>query len=108
MNGVLTTIITAAVSAVVGAVVGAVIKNIKGSHRKQKAIMSGLQSMLRGEIVKQHEKYTERGYAPVYAKDALTRQYESYHDLGGNGVITELYHEIMELPEIPKKNKTGE
>lgn len=103
MSGVITTAITAIVSAVIGAAVAGIIKTIKSGHKKQKAIMSGLQSILRGEIVKQHEKYTERGYAPVYAKDALTRQYESYHDLGGNGVITELYHEIMELPEIPKK-----
>lgn len=104
MGGIFTTAITAIVSGVVGALIAALIKTLKGNHAKQRAIMSGLQSMLRGEIVKQHEKYTERGYCPVYAKDALTRQYESYHDLGGNGVITELYHEIMELPEIPRKN----
>lgn len=103
MGGILTTAITAIVSAVAGAAIAGIIKTLKGNHKKQKAIMAGLQSILRGEIVKQHEKYTERGVCPVYAKDALTRQYESYHDLGGNGVITELYHEIMELPEIPKK-----
>lgn len=103
MDGILTTAITAIVSAICGALAGALIKGFKDTHKKNAAIKGGLQSLLRGEIIKQHEKYTERGFCPVYAKDALRRQYESYHELGGNGVITELYHEIMELPEIPKK-----
>lgn len=78
--------------------------------RKNKAMQSGLQSLLRAEIIRQHEKYTDRGYCPIYAKDALRREYESYHLLGGNGVITDLYNDLIALPEFPShpdnENKT--
>ena len=59
----------------------------------------GMRSILRGEIIRSHEKYTERGYCPIYAKEALQSQYDAYHQLGGNGVITKLFHDVMELPE---------
>ena len=64
-----------------------------------KAIRNGLQCLLRAEIVRQHEKWTRAEYCPVYAKEALSREYKAYHALKGNDVATALYHEVMELPE---------
>ena len=61
-------------------------------------IENGLQSLLRAEIIRSHEKYMDREYCPVYAREALTRIYESYHALGGNGTMTELYKQVMALP----------
>ena len=104
MDGIIATAITALVSGIVGVLIGAATKGLKAAKKRNEAVRRGLQSILRGEIIKQHEKYIEREFCPVYAKDAIRRQYDSYHELGGNGVITELYHEIIELPEIPKKN----
>jgi hypothetical protein len=63
-----------------------------------KAIKNGLQCLLRAEIIRSHDKYTERKYAPVYAKEALTKAYSAYHALGGNDVATGLYKNIMALP----------
>ena len=104
------TILTAIISTSVGAVVTAIVGNFKSGHAKNKAMQSGLQSLLRAEIIRQHEKYTDRGYCPIYAKDALRREYESYHLLGGNGVITDLYNDLIALPELPphpdNENKT--
>ncbi|MBQ0125481.1 MAG: hypothetical protein KBS59_04050 [Clostridiales bacterium] len=69
---------------------------------KLKAIKAGIQCLLRAEIVRQYEKWTEREYCPVYAKEALSRAYKAYHNLGGNDVATELYHKIVALPtELP-------
>ena len=99
-------IITAVISTSVSATITALIGNLKSSHKKTKAIQDGLQSLLRAEIIRQHEKYTERGDCPIYAKDALRREYESYHALGGNGVITDLYNDILSLPETPTKKVT--
>ena len=73
---------------------------------KLKAIKNGLQCLLRAEIIRSYDKYTERGYCPLYAKEALTRAYKAYHALGGNDVATELYHDIMELPTEPHKEQT--
>ena len=97
------TILTAFISTTVGVVVTAVIAHFKSGKQRHKALNNGVQSLLRAEIIRQNEKWGERGYCPVYAKDAVRREYEAYHALGGNGVITELYDDIMELPETPPK-----
>ena len=65
---------------------------------RMKDIEGGLQSLLRAEIIRSHEKYMDKEYCPVYAREALTRVYESYHALGGNGTMTELYKLVMALP----------
>lgn len=70
-----------------------------------KALKNGLQCLLRTEIINQYDKWHERGYCPIYAKEALTRAYKAYHALGGNDVATELYHELMELPNEKPKQK---
>lgn len=64
-----------------------------------KALRDGLQCLLRAEIVRQHEKWTRAGFCPIYAKEALTKEYKAYHALKGNDVATGLYEEIMDLPE---------
>ena len=61
-------------------------------------MQSSVQCLLRAEIIRSHEKYTERGRCPIYAREALTRAYKAYHALGGNDVATDLYNELMELP----------
>lgn len=70
-----------------------------------KAIKNGLQCLLRAEIIRSHEKYKERGYCPIYAKEALTMAYNAYHALKGNDVATALYKECLELPTEPPENK---
>lgn len=68
----------------------------QNDHTKQ--LENGVQSLLRAEIIRSHEKYMDKGYCPVYARDALRIIYDSYHALGGNGTMTELYNQIMALP----------
>ena len=65
---------------------------------KLKALKDGIQCLLRAEIIRCHDKYIEREYCPIYAKEALTRAYKAYHALGGNDVATELYEELIKLP----------
>lgn len=59
----------------------------------------GLKSLLRNSIIDMYNKYTERGYMPIYAKEALRRTYEAYHGLGGNDVATELYNKMLDMEE---------
>ena len=68
-------------------------------------VEEGLQSLLRLEIIRSHEKYIDKGYCPIYAKESLTRAYKIYHHLGGNDVATDLYNEIMELPLETKETE---
>lgn len=71
-------------------------KNRRNERTEQ--LEAGVQCLLRAEIIRSHEKYTERGKCPIYAREALTKVYKAYHALGGNDVATDLYNEIMELP----------
>lgn len=67
-----------------------------------KSIIVGLQCLLRAEILRQYEKWNDREYCPIYAKQALEKEYKIYHKLGGNDVATEKYHELLELPDEPR------
>lgn len=61
-------------------------------------VAQGTQCLLRAEIIRSHEKYVDRGFCPVYAKESLTKEYQAYHNLGGNDVATALYEQLMTLP----------
>lgn len=87
---VLTVVITAAVS-------GA-LTYLSVQVKMFKTLKEGLLSLLRAEIIRSYDKYTKKEYCPIYAKDAITKAYNAYHALGGNGTITSLYNEVMELP----------
>lgn len=87
-------------------VLGAAVSFVGTMCIKLKAIKSGIQCLLRAEIVRNYDKYTERGFCPIYAKEALTKAYTAYHALGGNDVATGLYNRTMELPT--EKEKTDE
>lgn len=83
----------------------AVIAYSRGAHKRasdrEQAIEDGLQSLLRAEIIRAHDKYTEQGFCPIYAKEALKRSYQAYHTLGGNDVATKLFEDMIRLPENP-------
>ena len=98
--------VPAALSALAGAIGGAI-----GASKAKKEqnttrdlhIATGVQCLLRAEIIRSAEKYHDKGFCPVYAREALTRVYDSYHNLGGNDVATELFHRTIQLPTDPEK-----
>ena len=65
---------------------------------EQDAIKLGIQALLRDRIIEQYNKWMEHGYIPIYALENVTAMYKEYHALGGNGTITKLYEELLELP----------
>lgn len=66
----------------------------------------GLRALLRADIIRLYNKYhDELGWCPVYVKQALEEEYQEYHNIGGNGVGTQMYEAIMALPtEPPEEN----
>ena len=65
---------------------------------KQKIERDAIKSLLRSEIITMHGRYTGKGEIPIYAQENVQAMYDAYHALGGNGTVTKLVHEIMELP----------
>lgn len=78
---------------------------IKMRTQHDTAVEDGLQCLLRAEIIRNHDKYMDKGYCPIYAKEVLKRAYEAYHALHGNDVATQLYNEVMALPTEAKEGE---
>lgn len=74
-------------------------KRLKIEQEKNAAIAEGVQALLRESIVANYNRYTDKGYCPIYAKESLRKVYHAYHDLGGNDVATELYQKTLKMPE---------
>ena len=47
----------------------------------------------------------ERKDCPLYVKEALEEEYKEYHTLKGNGVGTNIYNVLMNLPTEPPEKK---
>ena len=102
------------VAAITGAVT--VFNILYTNHARKKALKSddeqnienGVQCLLRAEIIRSHDKYTARGYCPIYAKESLRRAYTAYHNLGGNDIATALYNDCISLPEQLREENEDE
>lgn len=108
MDEVISAFIKWVVPFVCGGAITGVITYWRMHKKRDTAIGNGVQCLLRAEIIRNHDKYMEKEYCPIYAKEALKRAYDSYHQLGGNDVATSLYNETMNLPtEILENHETN-
>ena len=64
----------------------------------------GTMLLLRVQLIEYHDKYMKIGEIPSYAYQNVCEMYEAYHELGGNGMITKMMHEIEEL-HLKKKGE---
>jgi hypothetical protein len=72
---------------------------LKMEQKKNEAIAEGVQSLLRESIVSNYNRYSDKGFCPIYAKESIKKVYHAYHDLGGNDVATQLYENLLRMPE---------
>lgn len=72
---------------------------LKQEQSKNEAIANGVESLLRESIVNNYNKYSDKGFCPIYAKESIKKVYAAYHNLGGNDVATELYQKILRMEE---------
>lgn len=92
--------------AVLGWLVNMLRTQLKKEQEQSGAIAEGVKSLLRDNIIKSYNKYSERGYCPIYSKKSLEQIYAAYHRLGGNDVATELYMRLLKMPtEGQNENK---
>lgn len=71
---------------------------VKEERAQQEAIKAGLQALLRAQMVNDYNHYTEKGYAPIYARENFESCWKQYKNLGGNGVMTDLHEKFLKLP----------
>lgn len=71
---------------------------LKAEKVKNQAIEDGLRDLLRIQILDNYERCVAAGNTiSVSRKDAIDSAYQSYHALGGNGTITHVHEEIMNM-----------
>ena len=74
--------------------------------RQVLATRKGIRALLRADLIRLYNKYhDDLEYCPIYVKQSLEDEYREYHALKGNGVGTNLYEALMDLPTEPKKGE---
>lgn len=89
------------VPAIIGTVFKVVFNHIKG-------VRLGVQALLRAQMISDYNKWSERGYAPIYARQNFQNCWSQYHSLGANGVMDDIYIKFLALPTEPPKRKKKE
>ncbi len=90
--------------AAVVALLGVTLSNRRAEKEKadeeNDLFKSALRALLRSELMRIHHHAMRDGHASTLDKEIMERTYRSYHNLGGNGIATTLYDEMMALPTI--------
>ena len=69
---------------------------------ENKALRLGVQALLRGQMISEYNKWSERGYAPIWAKENFENVWNNYHNLGANGVMDDIHEKFIDLPTNPE------
>ena len=92
------------VPALILMIVKYMLNQIKQNRKDTEAVKLGLQALLRSQMISDYNKYSEKGCAPVYARDNFENCWKQYHSLGANGVMDDLHEKFLDLPtEAPNK-----
>ena len=67
-------------------------------YLKLQALTQGLQALLRAQMVDDYNRYTEKGYAPIYARENFENCWKQYERLGKNGVMSDIHAKFLALP----------
>ncbi|RHP57423.1 hypothetical protein DWZ16_11040 [Clostridium sp. AF29-8BH] len=76
---------------------GYIVWLLQQQKRDRGANSKGTMLLLRVQLIEYHDKYVKEGEIPSYAFENFEEMYNAYHALGGNGMITKMYHEIQQL-----------
>ena len=66
--------------------------------RQVRAVKLGMQALLRAQMVGDWNKWSEKGWAPIYARQNFENCWKQYHSLGANGVMDDIHRRFLELP----------
>lgn len=91
------------VPSIVTALFAYIVGELKRSKKEYKALKSGLQALLRAQMIRDYNTYSEKGYAPLYARENFENCWQHYHSLGVNGVMDNIHEKFMELPTFPNE-----
>ena len=88
----------AAIVAVLGIMLSGRRAEKEKAEKENELVKSALRALLRSELMRTHHQAVRDGCASTVDKEVMERTYQSYHQLGGNGIATNLHDEMMALP----------
>lgn len=62
------------------------------------ALKRGLQALLRAQMIADYNHYSEKGWAPLYARENFENLWVQYEKLGKNGVMQDIRQKFLALP----------
>ena len=104
-------LVSAGISALVTIILGIIIKKplekraeaaeriAADERKKQQAVMTGVQALLRDRLLQGYRHYEEKGYADYDDRSNMENIYNAYHGLGKNGVMDEMRGAFLSLPK---------
>lgn len=77
-------------------------KNIQHNKNmvKELAINDAVLCLLRVKLIEYHDYYIKIGFVPSYIRDNWELMYQTYRNLGGNGMIEGMNIEFRKLPIV--------
>jgi len=82
---------------VCSALITYIVTKRKTDKAHEEAMRKGMMTLLRQQIIDYHREYVQSGRGcPETIKEQATSIHEAYAALGGNGLGTQLWREIME------------
>ena len=67
-------------------------------ERQNKAIMLGVQAILRDRLLQGYRHYIDKGFAEYDDRENMENIYAQYHALGANGVMDDMRDKFRSLP----------
>ncbi len=71
---------------------------LRSTVKANRALKTGLQALLRAQMINDYNKWSDRGYAPIYARQNFENCWKQYHGLGANGVMDDIHDKFLALP----------
>lgn len=81
---------------------------VKYTLNQIKSVKLGVQALLRAQMIDDYNKWEDRGYAPIYARQNFENCWQQYHNLGVNGVMDDLHNKFLQLPTEPPHDPAKE
>lgn len=73
-------------------------KKNEEQERKNKAIERGVQALLRNELIRRFREYKTKGEMSMLDKENMEHMFAEYFNLEGNGMMTDVHKEFLEIP----------
>lgn len=88
-------------SSIVSMIIGALIARLAAVKKENSAIKKGLQALLRAQMINDYNKWSAKGYAPIYSRENFENCWKQYETLGENGVMNDIHAKFLTLPTPP-------